>query len=570
MEKTARNLSRRNGRNRKTNHTFSNVVFTINSKNSVCEEEDTMAVVTVEQGMVEGVFCNIDETNYYAFKGIPYAKPPIGKLRFKAPEPPEPWEGIHNASEHGPVCPQYNDRLNKIEPGSEDCLYLNVYTRKLKTNSPCPVLVWIHGGGFYTGSGNSDYFGPEFFMEHDVVLVTMNYRLGVFGFLCLGNEEVPGNAGLKDQVAALRWVKRNIRSFGGDPDNITIFGCSAGGASTSYHMISDMSAGLFNKAICQSGVCLNEWSYNLHARERALQLGKVLGKTTDDVNELLDFLRDVPAELLVDVKLPEVETEYPDICDSLTFAPVVEDPHIRGEKFISEPPPNLVKKGHIAKIPLMLGYTSADGIEICRSFPKSLSFFSKTGAVVPREIKLKLHKKHLKEMDEKIRLKYFGSKTLTEDMLEQMVHLETHIIFAYNTRRFARYHFENSAMPIYYYKFMAETERNYVKKKYNMERIPGVCHGDDQNYLFNVKCIDIPLTEDSNTVIKQIVQLWTNFACYGNPTKNCRDVEWKPFKEDEKYCFLIDRESSCALNVEEEHMMFWDEIYGEEHVKVEA
>ncbi|XP_045532375.1 juvenile hormone esterase-like [Pieris brassicae] len=526
-----------------------------------------MAVVKTQQGMLRGISCNTENSSFLAFKGIPYAKPPNGKLRFKAPLPPESWTGIRDAYEHGPVCPHYNERLDKIEAGSEDCLYLNVYTKAVdNTKKRLPVLVWIHGGGFYTGSGNSEFYGPDFFMEHEIVMVTFNYRLEVFGFLCLDNEEVPGNAGLKDQVAALKWIKNNISSFGGDPDNVTIFGCSAGAASTSYHMLSDMSAGLFSKAICQSGVCLNEWSYNIYARQRAFQLGKLLGRDTEDVNELLKFLRDVPAESLINVKLPGINTDYPDISDSLLFSPVVEKPNLNVEKFISESPPILIKKGHIAKIPLMLGYTSADGIEICRDFPKSLSFLLKKGIVIPREIKLNMSSNQMKTLDEKIRLKYFGSTTITEKMLEECVNLTTDIVFAYNTRRLARYHFKNTSMPTYLYKFTAETERNYMKKKYKMEQVPGVCHGDEQYYQFNVKNIDIPLTNDSKAVIENVVKLWVNFASYGNPTPDCADVEWKPFTEHEKNCFIIDRYLKCTVNVDEEKMTFWDEIYREQRI----
>lgn len=154
-------------------------------------------------------------------------------------------------------------------------------------------------------------------MAHEVVLVTFNYRLEVFGFLCLDNEEVPGNAGMKDQVAAMKWVKSNIAAFGGDAENITIFGCSAGAASTSYHLISKMSEGLFNKAICQSGVCLNDWSYNLYAKKRAFQLGKLLGKETENTDELLEFLRNVPALSLVNISLPSLDVKNRDIVDSI-------------------------------------------------------------------------------------------------------------------------------------------------------------------------------------------------------------------------------------------------------------
>lgn len=413
------------------------------------------------------------------------------------------------------MCPQYNERLQRIEAGSEDCLYLNVYTKTVTPEAPLPVMVWIHGGSFYTGSGNSDYYGPEFFMQHDVILVTFNYRLEVLGFLSLNNEEVPGNAGLKDQVAAMKWVKKNITAFGGDSNNITLFGCSAGSASTSYHLLSKMSEGLFNKAICQSGVCISDWAYSIHARQRAFQLGKLLGKDTEDTEELLQFLRSVDSSSLVNVKLPSIESEYNDITDSLLFLPVIENPELAGEHFITKPPIILLKQGTTSNVPIILGYTSGEGIELGRLFPKTLDFLNKDGAVVPRELKLKLSRDEIIQIDRKIRKFYFNDDLLKKDMMQELVDFETDRLFAYSVRRFARFYSHFTSMPVYLYKFSVETERNYTKKFYKMDTISGVCHADDLPYFFNVTCLDIPLTEDSKNVIKQIVQLWFNFASTG-------------------------------------------------------
>ncbi|XP_045769192.1 acetylcholinesterase-like isoform X3 [Maniola jurtina] len=185
--------------------------------------------VQVNEGVLEGdVDLNPYGSPFFSFKGIPYAEPPVGDLRFKAPQPKTPWEGVRSAKEHASKCYQYhlmpNESASSI--GSEDCLYLNVYTPNLVPINPLPVMVWIHGGGFMIGGGDND--GPQFLLRKDVILVTINYRLEILGFLSLDTEDIPGNAGMKDQVAALRWVKENIRKFGGDPDNITIFGESAG------------------------------------------------------------------------------------------------------------------------------------------------------------------------------------------------------------------------------------------------------------------------------------------------------------------------------------------------------
>ena len=183
--------------------------------------------------------------------------------------------------------------------GSEDCLYLNVYTSNVKPDKLLPVMFYIHGGGFRVGSGDDDAHGPQFLVRQGVIVITINYRLEVFGFLCLNTEDVPGNAGMKDQVQALRWVSKNIASFGGDSNNITIFGESAGGVSVSYHLMSPMTKGLFRRAICQSGVSLCYWGQAYRPRDRALALARNLGFFSEDDQELYDFFKNQPESTLI-------------------------------------------------------------------------------------------------------------------------------------------------------------------------------------------------------------------------------------------------------------------------------
>lgn len=148
-------------------------------------------------------------------------------------------------------------------------------------------MFWIHGGGFQFGSGNSFLYGPDYLIDEGVVLVTINYRLGALGFLSADVPEAPGNAGLKDQVLALKWVKDNIKEFGGNPDKVTIFGQSAGAASVHYLMLSPMAKGLFHGAIAQSGVALNPWAFTENTKNRAFKLGSVLGLETNDTQKLV-------------------------------------------------------------------------------------------------------------------------------------------------------------------------------------------------------------------------------------------------------------------------------------------
>ncbi|MCK2237458.1 MULTISPECIES: carboxylesterase/lipase family protein [unclassified Crossiella] len=196
--------------------------------------------------------------DHRSFQGIPYAAPPVGELRWGSPRPAARWTGIRDARRPGPECAQNRGILGEQARVAEDCLYLNVITPKARGGRPLPVLVWLHGGGFRNGAG-SKYDPAALAARGDVVVVTLNYRLGVFGFLAhpaLG----AGNLGIEDQQAALHWVRRNAAAFGGNPGNVTVFGESAGGVSACAHLFSPRSAGLFHRAIVQSGPCaMTSW-----------------------------------------------------------------------------------------------------------------------------------------------------------------------------------------------------------------------------------------------------------------------------------------------------------------------
>jgi para-nitrobenzyl esterase len=268
----------------------------------------TPLTVKTEQGKVRGK--TINDGKVQAFLGLPYAAPPVGDLRWRAPQPPLTWKGERDATSFGHRCAQNRiwDAMTFEDNGaSEDCLFLNVYAPAgSKANSRLPVMFWIHGGGYAAGASSEPRHNGDFLPLKGVVLVTINYRLGVFGFLATADlakeaNGAAGNYGLLDMVAALQWVKANIRNFGGDPDNVTIFGESAGSFAVSTLIASPVARGLFHKAIGQSGAAFagtpltgsleaeekkdDEWvtSLGVHtlAELRALPTEKILAATKD-------------------------------------------------------------------------------------------------------------------------------------------------------------------------------------------------------------------------------------------------------------------------------------------------
>ncbi|NWX12532.1 SASB hydrolase, partial [Aegotheles bennettii] len=226
--------------------------------------------VETKYGRVRGYQFEVDaaERSVNVFLGLPFAKPPVGPLRFSEPQPPEPWKGVRDATSYPPMCLQdkvqgqffadiISTRKEKVPLQlSEDCLYLNVYTPvSAEKQELLPVLVWIHGGGLILGAA-SPYDGSALAAFDNVVVVAIQYRLGILGYFSTGDKHARGNWGYLDQVAALQWVQENIMHFGGDPGSVTIFGESAGGISVSALILSPLARGLFHKAISESGTAI--------------------------------------------------------------------------------------------------------------------------------------------------------------------------------------------------------------------------------------------------------------------------------------------------------------------------
>lgn len=256
-------------------------------KPSICE------IVEIEDGKIEGIVMRTRyDEEFDSFLGIPYAMPPLGELRFRAPVEAEPWSDVLKAFQFSPMCMQF--QLLSSAEVSEDCLYLNVFTKKLPINGSSglsPVVVLVHGGAFQLGSASDHQ--PHFLMERDLVLVTINYRIGAFGFLSLGTKEIPGNAGMKDQVLALKWIQKNIRHFGGDPNKVTLMGNSAGAYSVTAHMVSPMSQGLFHRVVAFSGAITYQRKLETNYYDLAKTLAVKMNCEVNSTEEIVACLREV-------------------------------------------------------------------------------------------------------------------------------------------------------------------------------------------------------------------------------------------------------------------------------------
>jgi para-nitrobenzyl esterase len=313
---------------------------------------DNPVTATVETTL--GKVAGFSKDGVLRFNGIPYAKPPTGALRWRAPKPAEPWAGIRDCSRFGPIAPQIQGAAEGLLGGtagqkSEDCLYLNIWTPACD-NAKRPVMVWIHGGAFVTGAGSvGTYNGKYLATRGDAVIVTINYRLGAFGFLDLSDAtdgKLPGNGtqGIADQIAALKWVKANIAQFGGDPANVTIFGESAGGMSVGALLASPHARGFFHKAIPQSGA-----TDIGHEREKAARIAhfllKKLGVSAANVASLLD----APWEAILDAQR-DVLAE-PRETGSLPFGPTI-DGDVLPKRAI-----HCIREGSAKNVPVMTGTT---------------------------------------------------------------------------------------------------------------------------------------------------------------------------------------------------------------------
>jgi para-nitrobenzyl esterase len=454
---------------------------------------DLPPTATVATGTLSGI--RNAKLGLNEFKGIPYAAPPVGPLRWKPPQPAAAWTGVRQADRFGPRCMQraiYSDMVFRSNGMSEDCLYLNVWTPAHGANEKLPVLVYFYGGGFTGGDGSESRYDGASLAQRGIVTFTVNYRLDVFGFLALpalaaeSPEHAAGNYGLLDQNAALRWVQRNIAAFGGDPNQVTIGGESAGSMSVSAQMASPLSKGLMQRAIGESGAMLG----NLKPRPLALteRQGKAFQQRVGAHS--LEQLRAMDANTLIKAA---GEKDVPE------FAPTIDG------YFLPRSPESIYQAGAQAHIPLLVGSNSQEGYYT--------SVLENQAAPTPANYQAAMKKRlgvHAAEA-----LKLYPASTKAEVKASATAFAGDDFI-AFSTWRWMDLHRQTGQSPVYYYYF---TQGRPAKRDGSAGPDEGAVHSGEIEYaLGNLSGNAVYAWTAADHHVSDVMQgYWTNFIKTGNP-----------------------------------------------------
>ncbi|KAL0852090.1 hypothetical protein ABMA28_000334 [Loxostege sticticalis] len=499
-------------------------------------------VVNTALGEIKGYYMKTREgKDISAFTSIPFAAPPIDDLRFKAPVPVEPWEGVLDGTKTTPACVQRNPYIRQKEiVGQEDCLYLNIYTPYtsndlINENKLLPVMVFIHGGGWMCGDSSTAMYGPEYLLDNDVILVTINYRLGPLGFLSTQDEHCPGNNGLKDQQEALRFIQKTIESFGGDKNSVTIFGESAGGASVHFHMLSKTSVGLFHKAISESGTALVPWAEAPpgEALRNAFQLAKFLDCPQAPSEVMIECLRKKDSYEIIDTEFKFYVWDY----EPMTPFKAVVEPDLPGA-FLTKP---ARKINDIPAVPWMTGLTKDEGCLksawITNNETRLKEFKSGFDIIAP----VSFYYDNSPYAD--VITKQIKDKYLKDDNFETVkwgiLQIYTDSYFAYPALEAVEQTLSYSKSPIYLYELAYKATNSFSQIFGDPEGDYGVCHADDLMHLFPIHFLSKPFSPKDIEMGKLIRNMFTNFATSGNPNKPLNiPIKWEPASSGSKMEYL--------------------------------
>ncbi|XP_055902947.1 esterase E4-like [Eupeodes corollae] len=506
-------------------------------------------IVETNLGTIRGFIMRTDKGSpFIAFRGIRYAEAPIGEKRFKAPIAIKSWAGELDATQDGFMCPQTGKPAHLI---SEDCLFLNVYSKNTTTTVNRPVIVYLHGGANVYGGSHSLEAGPEYLMESDIVLVTMNFRLGAFGYLSTRTKEAPGNFGYLDQLMALQWVHDHISRFGGNPHSVTIIGMSAGAMAVTLHMASPLSQGLFHRAVAMSGSATSE-----HLIDNLYWAQKLAHQTSCprfNAVDMLECLRKLPWEQIVSV------------CDSWQFYNLLDmkwNYEVDGY-FLKKRPAELFAEGNFSKIPILTGITKDEFTFMISSQENNTGFLNDVSLNFEKYAQeFFMHNftdnNPKAKKAEKVRNFYLGNKTIAEQNLSNFGEIFSDTLISHGVHRLVE--LARKWVDVYYYRFDFQGNSGAYTNWQGKPR--GVNHGDDLQYFMKRQKLKRHINQNDSEwfMVERMVGLVSSFAEDGSP-QNIDGIKWLPSNKFAVNTMYIDEKVTLGSEPYADRFHLWDTLY---------